>query len=232
MQCSNNHRQLGLALQNYHDINDKFPAGRQQVVMTLANGETMESQVAANPDNRANIQSDWSQWSWRIICFPFCEQTAARNNLQSGTLTSYLPWGDGTRYLQGPFPTFICPSDGSAKEPSEYRSGGTLGFRSARTSMRSSFGDGMWHNNETPDQGGGNPKTNTRGMFYPRYHKSFGSIEDGSSNTIGLSEMICGTQTGIRQRGPHCRLRPSKRGSSTSGFHLRRRSCESRKLPT
>ena len=196
MQCSNNFKQMGIALHNHHDTHNRFPAGRQQVIRQLANGDTLESAVAANPSNRVALESDWSQWSWRVALFPFCEQTAAWDRLQGNTLTSFLPWGDATEFLRGPFPMFRCPSDGTANEPSEYRSGGTNGFRSARTSYRGSFGDGMWHVNETPDQGGSNPKANSRGMFYPRSHKTFGSIDDGSSNTVGLSELICGNQTG------------------------------------
>ena len=67
MQCSNHVKQVSLALHNYHDVNDRFPAGQMLVLTKLANGTVYTE--SANPGN--------ALWGPRAVLFPFVEQTAA-----------------------------------------------------------------------------------------------------------------------------------------------------------
>jgi len=202
MQCSNNFKQLGVALHNYHDAYDHFPAARQQIFSTNADG---------------NAVSRYGNWSWRVVLFPYVEQMAAWDAIKGldGQSNNLEPWQDATEYLQGPFTTYICPSDNTAQGPSNYcrtESNGTRGFRSSRTSVRGSLGDGMWNCMEYPEQYPSNPQTYPRGMFSPEDKKSFSAMTDGSSNTVGLSEKICGNADGNPTTGGDMIPDPTVRG--------------------
>ncbi|MGL6196982.1 MAG: DUF1559 domain-containing protein [Thermoguttaceae bacterium] len=177
MQCSNNFKQLGLALHNYHDAYNGFPASRQWVIKKTSAG---------------NASGDWSA---DVVLFPFLEQSAAWSSVQSldGNCSNGNPWGEASQFLVGPFTGYRCPSDGEVAQPSNYTS--VAGYRVARTSIRYCMGDGMWNCGEAPISNN-NPKTNSRGMFFPQVWKSTSTITDGLSNTVGLSEAVCSNAQG------------------------------------
>lgn len=175
MQCSNHFKQWGLALHNYHDVHGSFPASRQYLVQ-----------------NTVNAMSE--NWGAEVTLFPFAEYATTYSQLKglsdSLTATSSEPWGESAQFLVGHFPIVYCPSDNMAKLPSLYTS--TLGgsVRVSRRNLRFCLGDGMWNISERPDQAPNNPKTYTRGMFYPTCWKGFNDMTDGSSNTAGMSERV------------------------------------------
>src|SRR5438067_9147484 len=93
-QCKNNLKQLGLAMQNYHDTMGKFPPGF----------------VTAVP-NDFNITGDF--WSWGVFIAPQIDLANIYNALQPGTnsLTAALSNPNTLAVLQTPLPSFRCPSD-------------------------------------------------------------------------------------------------------------------------
>lgn len=216
MQCSNNFKQLGLALHNYADAHKDFPGGRNCFMWRL---------------DRA---SRYAIWSTDVMLFPYVEQTAVWSELsalnQNPISNNNGPWGDGSAFLAGPFSGFLCPSDGTTREPSQYTSAQT-GVRNSRTSIRCSYGDGMWNCHERPDQSPDNPKTYMRGMFTNCHFKTFGSMTDGTSTTIGLSEGISsealGTDTTLTTPGLNVKggVTAGTTASPYSGGAVRPRLC-------
>jgi len=193
MQCSNHLRQIGLALHNHQDSKGHLPAGQQSLfgIGPDATGLTTPGTHFEEPHWR---------WTPRVMLFPYMEQNAAWDGLQSLRGRSYgelAPWSAiSTSFLVGPFATFRCPSDSEAQSPSGYAEtldGVTV--RSSRNSYRYSVGDGLWHTNEGPTRIH-NPGTHTRGMFTSNHRKDLGFASDGTSNTIAFSERAVTTQTG------------------------------------
>jgi prepilin-type N-terminal cleavage/methylation domain-containing protein/prepilin-type processing-associated H-X9-DG protein len=97
-QCQNNLKQIGLAMQNYHDIYKVLPAGW---VTGVVNGNT----VAPSPG-----------WSWGSLILPYVEQT----NLYSTLAPVLSPPGapaasnttiNGQTPYQFALPIYQCPSD-------------------------------------------------------------------------------------------------------------------------
>jgi hypothetical protein len=125
MQCTNNQKQIGLALHNYHDIHKVFP---------------VQSFPAHGSQNA---------WGWAPMIFPFMELQTLYDTLQPGlgeprpcvtggpACLGSLPL-PGTLYngvplLQRPVPSFFCPSD----------SGGTL--NQFYTSPRNNSNPANWY---------------------------------------------------------------------------------------
>jgi len=85
-QCNNNLRQLGLALHNYHDVNQWFPMNYRPVA-----GGT---------------------YSWMQAILPFIEQ---QNMYSQLTLGGTVALANNTQVANTPIKTYRCPSDGLLK---------------------------------------------------------------------------------------------------------------------
>lgn len=83
MQCSNNMKQIGLAMHNYHDVYKAFPPA----YTTDASGKPLHS--------------------WRTLLLPFIEQNALYTQIDLNK-----PWDDPVNlpFSQVAIPTFSCPS--------------------------------------------------------------------------------------------------------------------------
>jgi prepilin-type N-terminal cleavage/methylation domain-containing protein/prepilin-type processing-associated H-X9-DG protein len=91
MKCTNNLKQIGLALHNYHDSYNRFPPGE----VTL-NG------ASANRN-----------WVWSALLLPYVEQTALHTQLQPGTGQAPPATGTNPRtpLVLTPLSVYSCPTD-------------------------------------------------------------------------------------------------------------------------
>lgn len=178
MQCTNNLKQLGLAVQNYHDANNALPAARSQLG-----------------------QSGWltdgygGPWSATVHLLPYVEQGAIYQELVSYTDPNRSPrlehpWSGNfpADYpaLAATITAFLCPSDGNATQPS------TDEHFSGRCNYMSSRGDSLWNNNRHPNsEANARAKTAHRGVFHisPSF-PSMATVTDGTSNTVAWSECV------------------------------------------
>jgi len=175
MTCSNNLKQIGLALHNYHDAYHALPATRSTFGSTRSNG------TAGEPF-----------WGGHIALFPFIEQAAPYSNLTAFIPSvafgnsGIIPWespGWGTPDVRSiNVPGFVCPSDNNSKY-SDSDAWAPGGSGRAATTYMFCVGDAMrdieWDS-----------ATRARALFAPVTWKSFGSCPDGTSNTIAFGEAI------------------------------------------
>ncbi len=97
MQCTNNLKQIGLGMHNYHDVHKQFPPG---IVQQHADPHY---QPAGN-----NVVTDVESWAWGAFLLPFIEQ---------GNLYDQAGIGRGellqnmTRFANTPLAVYRCPSD-------------------------------------------------------------------------------------------------------------------------
>jgi prepilin-type N-terminal cleavage/methylation domain-containing protein/prepilin-type processing-associated H-X9-DG protein len=93
MQCRNNLKQLGLALQNYHDNYRVFPAGFNMSSL---------------------FPTDQSAWSWTVMILPYVDQAPLYSGLLPNSpdrLSVALANPKKLSLLQTSLPALLCPSD-------------------------------------------------------------------------------------------------------------------------
>ena len=101
-QCTNNLKQIGLALHNYHSTHDKFPMGGSK-----------------GSDGQGGTGSDpWASWSAQAQMLPFMEQTAIYNainfNFEMERNGGDLPTVVNSTAKNTIINSFLCPSDTNA----------------------------------------------------------------------------------------------------------------------
>jgi prepilin-type N-terminal cleavage/methylation domain-containing protein len=207
MSCSNNLKQLGLALHNYHDTHQRFPPAG------LNYGWCRNPPPATNaPENRIlNVNG-------LLLMLPFYEQgaaaqqyvnTAAASNVTVGNEACCGPTvaqeplaGGGVPAVNGNIVSmklviFMCPSDmtspwypGTSDIYSIGYNKGNLG-RGARTnydfSSLLSYTCAEWTTQRL---------NNTRRMFAQNSDCRFSDVTDGASNTVAICESTRDTDNG------------------------------------
>jgi prepilin-type processing-associated H-X9-DG protein len=181
MQCSNNMKQFGLALHNYHDVYNNFPASRD---------------VFNNFNTNAGATSDdyWRGIVGTIVfLLPYFEQIARYETIERASKNApnnTWPFSNSHYLDSNRLPSVCCPSDPNISKLTEWPNPNTY---MVKKSIMVSHGDGMWHNMR-PNVGESTTvsRVGTRGIFTPLTNRGFLTCTDGTSNTIAASESVCG----------------------------------------
>lgn len=176
MQCTNNLKQIGLSLHNFHDTNGAMPPG----VATLNGGRFDDPQ--------------WVYFLYPLL--PFNEQTAYHELLNDYTLQN--PWigshAEWQLMSEVPLPTYLCPSDG--RVPFKPDAGGAL---LATTNYMGMF-SGLSDNESVADT-----NIPTRAAFgfgkIGDDGRRMSDFRDGLSNSIMVTEYLTGTKIPGDPRG-------------------------------
>lgn len=181
-QCTNNLKQLALAVHNYHDSYKVFPPGM------IGTGDLWSGGL------------DWistrDRMSGFVSLMPYIEQTALYEQISSPMTyngrnfppfgpvpwigpSAYPPWGQQ-------IPALLCPSDANCARKTA--------TEIAKNNYRFCVGDGICR-----DYAGFS--TNPRGLFGRDCQIGFRDTKDGSSNTAMLSERLYGEEANVVVQG-------------------------------
>jgi prepilin-type N-terminal cleavage/methylation domain-containing protein len=215
--CSNNLKQLGLAVQNFHDTKNRFPEGRVR--------KGFKNTAAAW--NTENI-------SWMARILPFIEETALHSQIDFELSPGW--GGNNAVVMTNAVKTYRCPSDGGKgrvtwKDPTGVkRTGGAPNntrFGFGQTNYLASGGDSFQLGTNT-----GNALTRGVVMSHDwgtagppgKDPGSLGMADciDGTSKTIYASEVVIGhpylnVNSSYRTAAGIASASPTDNGCPTSG---------------
>jgi prepilin-type processing-associated H-X9-DG protein len=191
MSCSNNFKQIGLGIHNYHAAYNQIPNQR---------GGTWNVAVGTWPMNY-NDNVNYFQHSYLVGLLPYVEQQALWEQISNPLATNSNgsaktpPWSPMGPTVDGhdnyrPYVTevagFRCPSDPGVGAPAYGRTnyGACLG-----DNWFMANGKWVWWDHNTTDIQWGIAQSCNRGMFYPRQVMGFRDVLDGLANTIMCGEL-------------------------------------------
>ncbi|TWT82842.1 hypothetical protein CA13_43050 [Planctomycetes bacterium CA13] len=206
MSCSNNVKQIGLGMHNYHSAYNQLPLQRGGTARMYGNNDP-QSRVPTTINGEFG-GNNLHNLSALVPLTPFVEQQAIWEQISNRFAATDPPSAVGTYYFsamgpnpdinltqQGNYrydpwmtdvPTFRCPSDPGNGLPGQ-----------GRTNYGVCIGDalGLQNDGGINQNGTDNPtrlpraKTSCRGVFFPRNVTRFRDILDGLSNSIMAGEL-------------------------------------------
>ena len=195
MSCSNNFKQIGLAIHNYHSTYKNLPLQGTGPTNEFNNGCCADARVGSTTP--PPVAFTRHALSWLVGIMPFIEQQAvwdkiSRQHVDENGLwwppfgpapytVRYAPWNTD-------IPTYRCPSDPGRGIPALGRTNyvGCLGDSAWRIQWGASFfqgSQGRWRYNDHTGRMR-QVRGSVRGIVVPHYETKFRDVLDGLSNTI------------------------------------------------
>jgi prepilin-type N-terminal cleavage/methylation domain-containing protein/prepilin-type processing-associated H-X9-DG protein len=179
MKCTNNLKQIGLALHDYHDTNDRFPAG-------YVDGNNNPN---STPDNDVG-----PGWGWASFLLPYFEQD---NLFKQIDFNQTVGMGVNAQVSQMPLAVMKCPSDPYQQVVPVYDS--SFGSPIATVAHGNYVGCNGWVEcffgaTGNPQAGGGDDGLagvygqGGNGIFWRNSQSRMADVTDGLSNTIFVGE--------------------------------------------
>jgi prepilin-type N-terminal cleavage/methylation domain-containing protein/prepilin-type processing-associated H-X9-DG protein len=205
MSCSNNFKQLGLALHNYHSAYKRIPmqAGGTGWRDTTNGGMNYNAGHARGPAGHNRLELSAlvgmtpffeQQAIWELISNPFLIKNGGNAGQFYNPMGPYPAMTLNHHANNGQYdpwvteiPTLRCPSDPGTGLPAQ-----------GRTNYAFCMGDALHKTNNGLGANNGSPVTTgrarqvraaCRGFFVPRKEMRFRDILDGLSNTIAMGEI-------------------------------------------
>lgn len=166
--CSNNLKQVGLALHGYHDVNQELPPLCRMGAVDPSPGQPSYGGPA---------------WGWNALALPFMEETSLFDRLKISTNT-LQETGNDTSIRSGlstSLPTLLCPTDVAPQTTSGWSVGAAFG----RSSYPAVNGTGI---NVSPTGGAGAFHAAWPSATASRAPRKFRDFLDGLSKTFLVGE--------------------------------------------
>jgi prepilin-type N-terminal cleavage/methylation domain-containing protein/prepilin-type processing-associated H-X9-DG protein len=178
-QCTNNLKQLGLALHNYHDTNGSFPIGRQGI-----------NRPTGDPGYPGDKGGGNHRRTWAFSILPFIEQGTIANTINFSIAYSVGTHANDTA-LTTEIAGYLCPSDPGAGVTNAGAYKFHLGNYMANWGNMHYDQAGIPTRNPYSGPAPGGPVLFLGAPFALDKAFNVASFTDGTSNTLLMSEVIC-----------------------------------------
>jgi len=185
MKCSNNLKQMGLALHNFHDTAGRLPAGHQIGMYWYAGYQMDPPPGGTAPGSSYPIEGPFWGWSARIA--PYLEQENAIRtaNMNGATGGASWPWWQmnpqtGLSIVATKMKIFQCPSD--TRSNLVWTEPGAPTHQAALTAYLAVVGRDCWKETSSSKLAGQD------GCMFVNSGVTLAGITDGTSNTVLVGE--------------------------------------------
>jgi len=188
-QCTNNLKQLGLAIANYESSNGVFPMGSYQMPPP---GDPFATAPGSGRHEHGIL----------VRLLPYYEQGPLYNAFNANVHYFSAP---NTTILATGVSGIWCPSDGVVQTPSTLPSGEDSSWSSTQVMYHNSYfgNSGTWmspgRNQDQGVAGFSSFYSQANGIFYFYSRTTIASITDGTSNTMATSECAFGKMSAADQ---------------------------------
>jgi prepilin-type N-terminal cleavage/methylation domain-containing protein/prepilin-type processing-associated H-X9-DG protein len=177
MKCSNNLKQLAIAVHSYHDANNQIPPNAQVIAYSISGDAVL-------PGSQT--------WTWIARILPYIEQNnlATAYNIPNGTLQGAYT-GNAGQGISTFIPTLACPSGTDPQTATDWPNVGgiVMGITNYRGVSGSNWAWGSFIN--AGPSGNSNGLDAGDGIFYRtdgNRKLTLVGITDGTSNTLMIGE--------------------------------------------
>jgi prepilin-type processing-associated H-X9-DG protein len=174
MQCSNNLKQIGTALQTYASQNGTFPPG-----------------IRAKVRFCYDYNTQGYEWTYLLhYLLPFCEQQGAYKSVHGPRFDIQNPWYEPDKWKgmsDLAYPQFVCPSDYLGGDLVDWGPGYVRVAKSNYLGVFSGLNDGDAFADSVRER---------RALFGYSKPRSLKEVKDGTSHTIALAEYLKGISPG------------------------------------
>jgi len=169
MQCSNNLKQIGLAMHSFHAVKNKFPTGH--LWPGSGNGPGAES-------------------TWVTHILSYIEETSVESEVDWTTSFGHATIGVNAIAIGATLPGFLCPSDPHSGRAfrGTYAKGNYVANNGIGPMQESDFGS-LPVLRPVPGSATSEMSSSTAGIFFLNSETSTAHITDGTSRTAFVSEI-------------------------------------------
>jgi prepilin-type N-terminal cleavage/methylation domain-containing protein len=175
-QCANHFKQVGLATQNYESAKKEFPTGCR----------LWKANSCSKPKDASG--GGYRGWGWGTYILPYMEESGVYDLYDFNSVPNDAP-SPGTNFKVGArfIENYLCPSE-SQRELTEMTGNGTNGTHPNEDWALSNMAGVADSVDWTCD--GAEPRLDGNGMLFNDSRIKFKHVEDGSSHTLLVGEVI------------------------------------------
>lgn len=187
-QCSNNLKQIGVAMHNYHDTFKTLPMGYTNDYGWAVNylGQNYAHHLSPPPTSDTQTRRYYASWAWSAYIAPYMELSAQHQTLNVTGMwaAQSLVSAESRQVIRTPVASFRCPSD-TGKDLNTVGENRPMDMNGVQLDVATSNYAGVCDDNSANID---NTQNNCSGVLFVDSNIRLGDVLDGTSNVLMVGE--------------------------------------------